>query len=54
MTNSPSSPTGEPHVPPPVEPAILSLVRQISLDWWSVLTALALAALVLIGLNVPW
>jgi hypothetical protein len=29
---------------------------RLSLDWWAVLTALALAALVLVGVipNVPW
>lgn len=54
MTNSPSSQTGEPHVPPPAEPALVALARQISLDWWAVITALAFAVLVLIGLNIPW
>jgi hypothetical protein len=46
--------TNQPPPPPSGESPVVSFPRQISLDWWSVITVLGLAIFVLLGLNVPW
>jgi hypothetical protein len=55
--------TNDPNLPPntksnsqlAVESPVSTLFRQISLDWWAVITALVFAALILVGLiSIPW